>query len=112
GGPGIASVEVEADQRIGKPELGILLDQVGDLVAGKVAADHVGFGLAYFQQIRAEIGDVGRDQFVADQVGAIGVEEGFGGLQQVMAENVVGSQREELLVLDHTLLLERGADRI
>ena len=56
GGPGIGGVEVEADDRVGQAELGILLDQVGDLVAGKVAADHVGLGLTDLQKIRAEIG--------------------------------------------------------
>ena len=70
GGPGIAGIEVEPDQRIGKAELGILLDQIGYLIAGKVAADDVGLGLSDLEQIRAEVGDVGCDQFVADQVGA------------------------------------------
>ena len=99
--PGVGGVEVEADERVGQAELGILLDQVGDLVAGEVAADDVRLGLAHLQQIRAEVGDVGRDQFVADQVAAVGVEEGLGGLQQIVAEDVVGGQREELLALHH-----------
>ena len=77
--PGIGGVEVEADDRVGKAELGILLDQVGDLVAGEVGADDVGLGLPDLQQIGTEVGDVGGDQFVADQVAAVGVEEGFGG---------------------------------
>jgi hypothetical protein len=54
-----------------------LLDEVGDLVAGEVAAYDVGLGLPDLQQIRAEVGDVGRDQLVADQGGVVGAEEGL-----------------------------------
>ena len=75
GRPGIGGVEVEADDRIGQAEFGILLDQVGDLVAGEVGADDVRLRLADFQEIRTEIGHVGCDQLVADEVAAIGVEE-------------------------------------
>ena len=101
--PGVAGVEVEADQRVGEAEFGILLDEVGHLVAGEVAADDIGLGLPDLQQIRAEVGDVGRDQLVADQRGVVGAEEGLGGLQQVVAENIVRGQRDELLALHHAL---------
>ena len=78
GRPGVGGVEVEADDRVGQAEFGILLDQVGDLVAGEVGADDVGLGLPDLQQVRAEVGDVGGDQFVADQLAVVGVEEGLG----------------------------------
>ena len=63
--PGIRSVEVEANDRIGQSEFGILLDQIGDLIAGQVLTHHVGFGLPHFQKIGAEVRHVGSDQLVA-----------------------------------------------
>ena len=87
--PGVGGIEIEADDRIRQPEFGILLDQVRDLIAGKIAADNVGLGLPQLQEIGAEVGDVGRNQFVADQVAIIGGEEGFGGPQQVVPEYII-----------------------
>jgi hypothetical protein len=71
-----------------------------------------GLGLADLQEIRAEVGDVGSDQFVADQLAAIGVEEGFGGTCQIVTEDIVGGQRVELLVLHHVVAHQRLADRV
>ena len=111
-GPGVGGIEVEADDRIGQAEFGILLDQGRHLIAGQVGADHVGLGLAYLQKIRAEVGHVGGDQLVADQVALIGREETLGRGQQIMAENIVGGQPEELLVLHHVVAQQRLADGI
>ena len=110
--PGIGGIEIEADDRIGQPEFGILLDQVRDLIAGKVATDHVGLGLPQLQQIGAEVGHVGGDQFVADQIAIVGGEETLGRAEQIVAEHVVGRQREELLVLHHVVAQQRLADRV
>jgi hypothetical protein len=44
-----------------------LLDKVRDLVAPEIEADHIGFGLTNLQEIEAEIGHVGDDEFVPDQ---------------------------------------------
>ncbi len=111
-GPSIGSVEVEADRRIVEPELGVLLDEIGDLIAREVAADHVRAGLANLQDERAEVGDVGGDQLVADQLGPVGVEEVARRPQQVVAEHVVGGQREEALAVDHAVPLQRLADGV
>jgi len=87
--PGVRGVEIEPDDRIRKAELGILLDQIGDLVAGQIAAEHVEFRLPHLQQIGAEVGHVGCDQFVADQITLIGAEEALRRAEQIVAEYIV-----------------------
>ena len=74
-GPRIGGVEIEADDRIRKPELGILLDQVGHLIAGEVGTDNVGLGLPDLQQIRAEVGDIGGNEFITDQFAAVALKK-------------------------------------
>ena len=111
-GPGIGGVEVEADDREGQTELGVLLDQVGHLIAGKVRADDVGLALADLQQIGAEVGDVGCHQFVAKHSAAIGGKEGIRRAAQIVTEQVVGGQRVELLALHHVVAHQRLADGV
>ena len=60
-GPRVGGIKVEADDRIGKSEFSILLDQGRHLIAGEVGANHVGLRLAYLKKIRAEVGNVGGD---------------------------------------------------
>jgi len=50
----------------------------------------VGLGLPDFREIPAEIGDVGCDHLVADQIALVGGEETLGRIQQIVAEEVVG----------------------
>ena len=61
GAPGDGGVEAEADDRELQAVLGILLDEVRDLVAGEVRRDHVGPRLADLQEIGTEVGGVGRN---------------------------------------------------
>ena len=67
--PGQRGVEAEPADREGQAELGILLEEVGGLVAREIDHDQVGFGLADFQQVGGEIGSVGRHQIVAGEIG-------------------------------------------
>jgi len=58
-------------------ELGILLEEVGDLIAGEIDHDQIRFGITDFQQIGREVGGVGRHQIVAGELAAIGFHEAF-----------------------------------
>ena len=71
GRPRIRRVEIESDDGVGQSEFGILLDQIGDLIAGQVAADDVRPGLPHLQQIGTEIGHVGGDQLIAHKVASL-----------------------------------------
>ena len=75
GGPGQRGIETEPADREGQAELGILLEEVGDLVAGEIDHDKIGLGLADLQQVGGEIGGVGRHQIVAGEIAAIGFHE-------------------------------------
>src|SRR5215813_5424355 len=63
--PCVRSIEIESDDRVGQSKFCVLLDQIGNLVAGEFPADDVGLCLSDLQQIGAEIGYVGGDQFIA-----------------------------------------------
>src|SRR5262249_58447771 len=103
--PCVGGVEVETDDGVGQSELGVLFNQIGDLIACQVAANHIRFRLPHFQKIGAEICYVRCDQLIAQQRCLIGVEESFGSLEQVMAENVVGGQGIEFLAVHHVVAL-------
>src|SRR5205814_6903159 len=89
GGPGERGVETEAADREGQAELGILLEEVGDLVAGEIDHHQIGLGFANLQQISREIGGVGRDQIVAGEIAAIALHEALGNLEEVMTERTI-----------------------
>ena len=105
-------VEGEANDRELQPVFGILLEEVGDLVAGEVRDHDVGPRLADLQEERREVRDVGRDQFVGGELSAVLLHEQLGDLQEVMAERIVGRQRVPLLSLDQILFQEMRADRL
>jgi hypothetical protein len=71
GGPCVSGIEIEADQRVAEAEFGILLDEVRDLVSREIAADHVRPSLPDLQEIGAEVGDVSRDELVANEIGVV-----------------------------------------
>src|SRR3974390_3762414 len=98
--------------RVGQPELGILLDQVRDLITSQIRADNVGVCLTDFQQIGTELGHVGGDEFIANQLAAILVEESLGCSSEVVTENVIGRERVELLILHHVVAYQSLADSV
>src|SRR5690349_11470644 len=110
GGPGQRRIEAEASDREGQAELGILLEEVGYLVAGKVDYDEVGFGLADLKEISGKVGGVRRDQIVTGEIATIRLHEPLRNLQEVMTEGVIGRQRIPLLALDQTVAQEGTAD--
>ena len=59
--PRVSRVEIESDDGVGQSKFGVLFDQIGDLIAGQIAADNVRLCLPHLQQIGTEIGDVGGD---------------------------------------------------
>ena len=109
GGPGEGGVEAEAGDREGQAEFGILLEEIGDLVAGEVGDDEVRLGRPDLQQQRREVGRVGRHQLVGGELATIGLHEALGDLAEIMAEGVVGGEREPLLALDQALRQQRAA---
>ncbi len=109
-GPGQRGVEPEPADREGEAELGILLEEVGDLVAGEIDHHEIGLGLADLEQISGEVGGVGRHQIVTGEIAAIGFHEALADFQEVMAERIVGRLRIPLLALDQTIAQERAAD--
>ena len=68
-----------------------------------------GLACRIFRQVGTEVGDIGRDQFVADQFAAVAFKEIPRRAGQVMAEKVVCGQRIELLALHHVVAHQRLA---
>ena len=87
--PGQGGVEAEPADREGQAELGILLEEVGGLVAREIDHDEIGLGLADFQQVSGEIGGIGGHQVVAGEIAAIAFHEALGDFQEVVAERIV-----------------------
>ena len=107
--PSDGGIKAETGRRIGQAKFGVLLDEIGDLVARQIGNHQVGLGLADFQQIGAEVGGVGRHQFVLYKCAAIGSDEDLCNAQQVMAKRIVGGQAKQLFALDHVGLHQRLA---
>src|SRR4029077_16057004 len=74
-GPGERGVETEAADREGEAKLGILLEEVGGLGAGKVDHDEVRLGIADLEQVSGEVGRIGGHQVVAGELPAIAFHE-------------------------------------
>ena len=98
--PGGRGVEAEARDLERQLVLGILLDEVRDLVAGEVRDHEVGLGLPHLQDEGAEVGGVGRHQLVGDELAAVLLHEAVGDAEEIVAEGIVGGQAEPLLALD------------
>src|SRR5918993_4784419 len=86
GAPGDGGVEAESGNRELQPVFGILLDEVGDLVSGEVRRDDVRPSLADLQEVGAEVGRVGGNEFLADELPAVLADELLRHLEQVMPE--------------------------
>ena len=56
--PSIRGIQIESNERVGKPKFGILLQERRHLIASQIRTDHIRFGLPDLEQIRAEIGDI------------------------------------------------------
>ena len=110
GAPGDDGVKAEAGHREFQPILGILLEEVGDLVAGEVRRHDIGLRLADFEQVGREIGRVGRDQLVAGQRATVLLQEASRDFRQVVAEGVVRRQRVPFLSLHQIIAQEITAD--